>query len=67
MMGVTVKGGTHTCFADECIYEVHMSPTFNGSSALRHFEHGDVIEIRDGITFDFYTGLPHMYMAVVFG
>ena len=37
-----------------------MSPGLNGSSAIRRFEHNDAIEIRDGITFDFYTGLPHM-------
>ena len=39
-----------------CLY----SPTLNGSSAIWHFKRGDAIEIRDGITFDFYTGLPHM-------
>ena len=49
--------------ADECIYEAHMSSAFNGSSALRRFEHSDAIEIRDGITFDFYTGLPQVYFA----
>ena len=38
-----------------------MSPARNGSSAVRRFEGSDAIEIRDGITFDFYTGLPHMY------
>ena len=37
-----------------------MSPTLNGSSAIQHFKDSDVIEIRDGITFDFYMGLPHM-------
>ena len=37
-----------------------MSPALNGSSAIRRFEGSDVIEIRDGITFDFYTGLPQM-------
>ena len=36
-----------------------MSPVLNGSSAIRHFEGSDAIEIRNGITFDFYTGLPH--------
>ena len=25
---------------------------------LRRFEHSDVIKIRDGITLDFYMGLP---------
>ena len=44
-----------------CIYEAHMSPTLNGSSAVRHFKHRNAIEIRNGITFDFYTGLPHIY------
>ena len=37
-----------------------MSPSLNGSSAIRHFEGNDVIEIHGGITFDFYMGLPHM-------
>ena len=44
-----------------CIYEACMSPALNGSSAIRRFERSDAIEIHDGITFDFYTGLPHMY------
>ena len=37
-----------------------MSPVLNESSAIRHFEGSDAIEICDGITFDFYTGLPHV-------
>ena len=37
-----------------------MSPALNGSSAIRRFKHSDVIEIRNGIIFDFYTGLPHV-------
>ena len=36
-----------------------MSPTFNGSAAIRHFEGSDAIEIHDEITFEFYMGLPH--------
>ena len=44
-----------------CIYEVHMSPTLSRSSAIRRFKHSNAIEICDGIPFDFYTGLPHMY------
>ena len=35
-----------------------MSPTLAGSSAIGHFEGSDAIKIRDGMTFDFYTGLP---------
>ena len=37
-----------------------MSPALNGSSAIRRFKCSNAIEIRDGITFDFYTGLPHV-------
>ena len=37
-----------------------MSPTLNGSSAIRCFKRSDAIKIRDGITFDFYTGLSHI-------
>ena len=37
-----------------------MSPALNGSSAILRFERSDAIEICDGITFDFYTGLPHI-------
>ena len=35
-----------------------MSPVLNGSSAILCFEGSDTIKICDGITFDFYTGLP---------
>ena len=31
----------------------------NGTSMLQRFEHGNMIEIRNGIMFDFYLGLPH--------
>ena len=41
-----------------------MSPALNGSSMLERFEHSNVIEIRNGIMFDFYPGLPHMHVAV---
>ena len=37
-----------------------MSPALNGSSTLEHFEHSNASEIRNGIMFDFYLGLPHM-------
>ena len=36
------------------------SPTLNGSSALQLFEHGNMVEIRNRIMFDFYQGLPHI-------
>ena len=37
-----------------------MSPALNGSSAIQRFEYGNAIKIRDGKTFDFYMGLPHV-------
>ena len=37
-----------------------MSPALNGSSAIQRFKGSDAIEIHDRITFDFYTGLPHI-------
>ena len=40
-----------------------MSPALNGSSAIRRFERSVAIEIRDGITLDFYTGLPQMHLS----
>ena len=43
-----------------CSYEACMSPALNGSSAIRRFKHSDVLEIRNGIIFDFYMGLPHI-------
>ena len=39
---------------------MQMGPTLNTSSAIQHFERGDVIEIQNGMIFDFYPGLPHM-------
>ena len=37
-----------------------MSPALNGSSAIQRFKRSNAIEICDGITFDFYTGLSHV-------
>ena len=39
-----------------------MSPALSGSSAIQCFKHSNAIEICDGISFDFYTGLPHTGM-----
>ena len=44
------------------IYEAHMSPALNGSSAIRRFKHSDAIETHNGITFDFYMVLPHIWV-----
>ena len=49
----------HRRVSYSCIYEVCMSPALNGSSALHHFESGNMIEI--GIMlFDFYPGLSQI-------
>ena len=47
------------------VNEVHISPALNRSSVIRRFEGNDAIEIRDRITFDFYTGLPHMRLRTL--
>ena len=41
-----------------------MSPALNGNSMLEHFERSNVSEIRNGIMFDFYPGLPHMVVGL---
>ena len=42
-----------------------MSPALNGSSVIQRFEGKDVIEICNGITFDFYMGC-HTYIYMVY-
>ena len=42
-----------------------MSSALNGSSTIQHFKGSDAIEIHDGITFDFYTGLPRMHSTCI--
>ena len=44
------------------VYTARMSPTLNGSSALQPFKHGNAIEMRNRIMFDFYPGLEHIYV-----
>ena len=45
------------------IYETHASPALNGSSVIWRFKHSDVMEIGDGMTLDFYTGLPDIVVS----
>ena len=47
------------CIRYSYIYKACMSPVFHRSSVIRHFECSDVIEISDGIIFDFYAELSH--------
>ena len=44
------------------VYKAHMSPALSGSLALECVKLGDVLEIRDGMIFKFYLGLPHIYV-----
>ena len=37
-----------------------MSSALSGSLALQHVKFSNVLEIRNGIIFDFYPGLPHI-------
>ena len=58
----SAKGRAHTCFMDLLgIYtfmkHLHMTSTFNRSSAVWWFKRGNTIELHDRIIFDFYTGL----------
>ena len=41
-----------------------MNPARNGSTALQRFERGNAFTIRSGIMFDFYPGLPHIYIYI---
>ena len=58
-------GMLHRFMRYSYIYEARMSPALNGSSVIRRFEGNDAIEICDGITFDFYTGLPHLVYIIL--
>ena len=45
-----------------CVYTAHLSSALNGSSEISRFKRADTIEIRNGITFVFYSGLPHIHL-----
>ena len=44
--------------------QIAYSPAFIGSSAIRCFKDNNAIKIHDRMTFDFYTGLPHVCITV---
>ena len=46
------------------VYPARVSPALNGSSTLERFERSNASEKRNGIMFDFYPGLPHMYLSM---
>ena len=47
------------------VHTARMSPALNGSSALQRFERSNAIELRNGILFDFYPGLPHILYVYI--
>ena len=51
--------GSYMLCRYSCIFVARMSPALNGSFALQRFECGNTVELRNGIMFDFYPGLPH--------
>ena len=66
LRGTSVKGGAHMCWVNSStlamfIQHVCMSPALNGSSALQRFKRSNASEICNGIMFDFYPGLPHVF------
>ena len=42
-----------------------MSPALNGSSVIQRFKHSNAIEPHYRITFDFYTGLSHVWQSQI--
>ena len=68
MVGKELRAGLIaicTLIRYSCIFAVHMSPAFKGITALQRYECGSMVEIHNGIMFDFYLGLSHMYTVVV--
>ena len=43
-----------------CTFATCMSPALNESFAPQCFKHGNAVELRNRIMFDFHPGLPHM-------
>ena len=40
-----------------------MNPALNRNTALQRFERDSAVELRNEIIFEFYPGLPHMYVC----
>ena len=60
----SIRGGAQTRRVDSCrIYTACLKPALNGRSEIRRFERSDAIAIRNGITSDFYAGLPHTLLC----
>ena len=64
---VEIEGYSVAYFDHFTAFEAHMISALNGSSAIRRFKHSNAIEIHNGITFDFYTGLPQIIFKAITG
>ena len=42
-----------------------MNPALNRSTALQRFKRGNVVKIHNGLMFDLYPGLPHIWQSRV--
>ena len=62
-----IKGGAYTCtwYVDLAGIDAALLPTLNGNTALQCFECGSTVKIPNVIMFDFYPGLPHIYMNAI--
>ena len=61
---VYFKAHTHFVDVSDIHYIVHVSSTLSGSSVLWRVQLRNALEIRNGIIFDFYLGLPHIHVLV---
>ena len=55
----------HRLIRYSCIFAARMSPTLNGSLALRCFKYGNAVQLCNGIMFDFHSGLPHVHVQLI--
>ena len=46
--------------------EAHMSPALNESSVLQHFEHGNAVEIRNGVMFNLPMTATYVVQVGIF-
>ena len=61
----SVKGGAHTCSVDSRISNNFLKHVWTPPlTEVQRFEHDDVLKIHTRITFDFYSGLPHIVVVV---
>ena len=48
-----------------CTFLAHTSPTLNGTFVIQCYGRGNVVDLCNGIMFDFYLGLPHFHRYTI--